>query len=137
MARAARCARPAACVWIGAEPDLTASIVADKLELFASPDRNLSLSGSASVANGGAQGGMAINGKFVVDHALFDLPEQSAPTLGDDVVIVRPDGTVAGETAAAGGAARTSRSVRLRRAPISTSVSATNSVSAGRAPTSA
>ncbi|WP_144108459.1 translocation/assembly module TamB domain-containing protein [Paraburkholderia sp. BCC1886] len=81
----------------GAEPDLNASIVADKLELFAAPDRNLSLSGSASVANAGAQGGMAINGKFTVDHALFDLPEQSAPKLGDDVVVVRPDGTVAGE----------------------------------------
>ncbi|NPT57422.1 translocation/assembly module TamB domain-containing protein, partial [Paraburkholderia elongata] len=81
----------------GAEPDLSASIVADKLELFAAPDRNLSLSGSASVANAGAEGGMAINGKFVVDHALFDMPEQSAPKLGDDVVVVRPDGTVAGE----------------------------------------
>ena len=80
----------------GAEPDLSASIVADKLELFASPDRNLSLSGSASVSNGGAQRGMAINGKFVVDHALFDLPEQAAPRLGDDVVIVRPDGTRSG-----------------------------------------
>ncbi|CAE6698383.1 translocation/assembly module TamB domain-containing protein [Paraburkholderia haematera] len=81
----------------GAQPDLSASIVADKLELFAAPDRNLSLSGSASVANAGAEGGMAINGKFVVDHALFDMPEQSAPKLGDDVVVVRPDGTVAGE----------------------------------------
>ncbi|MBK5123307.1 translocation/assembly module TamB domain-containing protein [Burkholderia sp. R-69980] len=81
----------------GAQPDLSASIVADKLELFAAPDRNLSLSGSASVANAGAEGGMAINGKFVVDRALFDMPEQSAPKLGDDVVVVRPDGTVAGE----------------------------------------
>ncbi|RDJ99433.1 translocation/assembly module TamB domain-containing protein [Paraburkholderia lacunae] len=81
----------------GAQPDLTASIVADKLELFAAPDRNLSLSGSASVASAGPQGGMAINGKFVVDRALFDMPEQSAPKLGDDVVVVRPDGTVAGE----------------------------------------
>lgn len=81
----------------GAQPDLSASIVADKLELFAAPDRNLSLSGSASVANAGTEGGMAINGKFVVDHALFDMPEQSAPKLGDDVVVVRPDGTVAGE----------------------------------------
>ncbi|WP_341312930.1 translocation/assembly module TamB domain-containing protein [Paraburkholderia sp. IMGN_8] len=80
-----------------AQPDLSASIVADKLELFAAPDRNLSLSGSASVANAGPQGGMAINGKFAVDHALFDMPEQSAPKLGDDVVVVRPDGTVAGE----------------------------------------
>jgi translocation and assembly module TamB len=66
----------------GSEPDLTASIVADKLELFAAPDRNLSLSGSASVSNGGAERGMAINGKFAVDHALFDLPEQAAPTSG-------------------------------------------------------
>ncbi|MFL9962643.1 translocation/assembly module TamB domain-containing protein [Paraburkholderia sediminicola] len=80
----------------GAEPDVTASIVADKLELFAAPDRNLSLSGSASVANGGAERGMAINGKFVVDHALFDLPEQAAPRLGDDVAVIRPDGTISG-----------------------------------------
>jgi translocation and assembly module TamB len=79
------------------QPDLTASIIADKLELFASPDRQLQLSGSASVANAGLQGGMSIDGKFTVDHALFDLPEQSAPSLGDDVVIVRPDGTVKGE----------------------------------------
>jgi translocation and assembly module TamB len=79
------------------QPDLTASIIADKLELFASPDRQLQLSGSASVANAGLQGGMAIDGKFTVDRALFDLPEQSAPSLGDDVVIERPDGTVKGE----------------------------------------
>jgi translocation and assembly module TamB len=79
-----------------AEPDLTASIVADHLELFASPERQLTLSGSASVANAGQQGGLAINGKFNVEHALFDMPEQGAPSLGDDVVIVRPDGSVIG-----------------------------------------
>ncbi|CAG4900810.1 translocation/assembly module TamB domain-containing protein [Paraburkholderia saeva] len=81
----------------GPDPDVKASIVADKLELFASPDRELSLSGSASVASAGPLGGLAINGKFNVDHALFDMPEKSAPSLGDDVVIVRPDGTVRGE----------------------------------------
>ncbi len=80
------------------EPDLTASIVADKLELFASPERKLSLSGSASIANGGHLGGMQITGKFTVDRALFDMPEQAAPELGDDVVIVRPDGTTMGGT---------------------------------------
>jgi translocation and assembly module TamB len=79
-----------------AEPDLTASIVADQLELFASPDRQLTLSGSASVANAGQQGGLAINGKFKIEHALFDRPEQAAPSLGDDVVIVRPDGSLLG-----------------------------------------
>ncbi|PLZ00244.1 translocation and assembly module protein TamB, partial [Burkholderia sp. WAC0059] len=79
-----------------AEPDLTASIVADKLELFAAPDRRLSLSGSATVANGGSMGGMNVDGRFTVDHALFDMPEEAAPQLGDDVAIVRADGTVSG-----------------------------------------
>ncbi|MEX3629412.1 MAG: translocation/assembly module TamB domain-containing protein, partial [Burkholderia sp.] len=81
----------------GAAPNLAASVVADKLELFASPDRKLSLSGSASVKNDGPRGPLAIDGKFTVDRALFDLPESSAPSLSDDVVIVRPDGTVPGE----------------------------------------
>jgi translocation and assembly module TamB len=79
-----------------AEPDLTARIVADKLELFAAPDRQLSLSGNATMANGGAAGGLDIDGKFTVDHALFDLPEQSAPRLSDDVVIVSDHGLVHG-----------------------------------------
>ncbi|KXU89290.1 gramicidin biosynthesis protein [Paraburkholderia monticola] len=79
-----------------AEPDLTANIVADKLDVFASPDRHLSLSGSANISNGGAERGPMINGKFVVDSALFDMPEQAAPSLGDDVVIIRPDGTRSG-----------------------------------------
>ncbi len=68
-------------------PDLKATIVADKLQLFASPDRQLMLSGQAQLANVAEQ--LQINGKFVVDQALFDLPKTSAPKLGDDVVIVR------------------------------------------------
>ncbi|WP_445223296.1 translocation/assembly module TamB domain-containing protein [Burkholderia sp. Ac-20379] len=87
----------------GSAPDLKASIVADKLELFASPDRKLSLSGSASIKNDGPRGQLAIDGKFGVDQALFDLPESSAPSLSDDVVIVRPDGTVPGESKNAAG----------------------------------
>lgn len=73
-------------------PDVTARIVADKLEIFAAPDRQLSVSGQASVANAGTAGGVAIDGKFVVDKALFDLPQTAAPSLGDDVVIVRSNG---------------------------------------------
>jgi translocation and assembly module TamB len=80
------------------DTDLTASIVADKLELFASPDRRMSISGSANIANAGHLGGMQIDGKFTVDHALFDMPESAAPVLGEDVVIVRPDGTTVGGT---------------------------------------
>lgn len=73
-------------------PNVTAKIVADKLELFGAPDRQLSVSGQATLRNGEAGGGLAIDGKFIVDRALFDLPTSSAPRLGDDVVIVRSDG---------------------------------------------
>ncbi|KGS04788.1 translocation/assembly module TamB domain-containing protein [Burkholderia sp. ABCPW 111] len=82
----------------GSEPDLTASIVADRLEIFAAPDRKLSLSGKAVVENDAPRGGIAINGKFAVDRALFDLPEEAAPHLSDDVVIVRPGSLERGET---------------------------------------
>ncbi|MCS6425735.1 translocation/assembly module TamB domain-containing protein [Burkholderia thailandensis] len=82
----------------GSEPDLTASIVADKLELFAAPDRKLSLSGKAVVENDAPRGGIAINGKFTVDRALFDLPEEAEPHLSDDVVIVRPGSLERGGT---------------------------------------
>ncbi|MBB3210816.1 translocation and assembly module TamB [Herbaspirillum sp. Sphag1AN] len=77
-------------VRLGADdPDLQANIVADRLQLLASPDRQLMLSGQARVANVNEQ--LRIDGKFVVDKALFDLPKSSAPKLSDDVVIVRRD----------------------------------------------
>ena len=76
-----------------ANANLAVSVVADKLELFATPDRQLQLSGQATVRNEGAGGGIAIDGKFLVDHALFDLPESPAPSLGSDVHIIAQDGT--------------------------------------------
>lgn len=71
-------------------PDVTATIVADRLQLFASPDRQLMLSGQAKVANVNEQ--LRVDGKFIIDKALFDLPKNSAPTLGDDVIVVRNNG---------------------------------------------
>ena len=88
-----------------ADPDLNATIVADRLQLFASPDRQLMLSGQAKLANVNEQ--LRIDGKFVVDKALFDLPKSSAPKLGDDVVIVRKDKD--GKARAKAGAAATSK----------------------------
>jgi translocation and assembly module TamB len=76
-----------------ANANLAVNVVADKLELFSTPDRQLQLSGQATVRNEGAGGGIAIDGKFLVDHALFDLPESPAPSLGSDVHIVTQDGT--------------------------------------------
>lgn len=70
-------------------PDLTANVIADRLQLFASPDRQLMLSGQAKIANLKEQ--LRVDGKFTVDKALFDLPKSSAPVLGDDVIIVRKD----------------------------------------------
>ncbi|MET0962844.1 MAG: translocation/assembly module TamB domain-containing protein [Noviherbaspirillum sp.] len=70
-----------------ARTDITATIVADKLQLLADPSAQLTLSGRASVANVGKQ--LQVTGKFTVDRALFDLPEKSAPKLGDDVVVYR------------------------------------------------
>jgi translocation and assembly module TamB len=72
-----------------ANPDLNASLIADHLELFANPDRQLMLSGQAKIASLADQ--LRIDGKFSVDHALFDLPKSSAPKLGDDVIVVRND----------------------------------------------
>ena len=70
-----------------ANPNLAGTIVADKLQLFADPDRTLVLSGQARIANDNDR--VAITGKFKVDRGLFDLPKDGAPSLGDDVVIVR------------------------------------------------
>jgi len=76
-----------------ANPDLAVNVRADKLELFATPDRQLQLSGQATVRNAGAESGVAIDGNVKVDRALFDLPESPAPELSSDVHIVKQDGT--------------------------------------------
>ncbi|CAN5146843.1 translocation/assembly module TamB domain-containing protein [soil metagenome] len=74
------------------DPDMSALIVADKLQIFASPDRQLTLSGQAKMASVADK--LNIDGNFKVDSALFDLPKSGAPKLGDDVVIVRRSGKV-------------------------------------------
>jgi translocation and assembly module TamB len=80
-------------VQVGASnPDLHARLVADHLQLFSSPDRELTLSGQASLASVSEQ--LHIDGKMLVNDALFDLPKSSAPQLGDDVVIVHSGGKV-------------------------------------------
>ena len=70
-----------------ASSDITATIVADKLQLLADPSAQLTLSGQAKVANVGKQ--LLVTGKFTVDRGLFNLPEKSAPKLDDDVVVYR------------------------------------------------
>ncbi|MGE5648934.1 MAG: translocation/assembly module TamB domain-containing protein [Bacillota bacterium] len=67
--------------------DLTATLVADKLQLLANPSRQMTISGRADAGKAGDQ--TQVTGKFTVDQARFSLPEQGAPALGDDVTIVR------------------------------------------------
>ncbi|WP_052452031.1 translocation/assembly module TamB domain-containing protein [Noviherbaspirillum autotrophicum] len=67
--------------------DLTATVIADKLQLLANPSRQMTVSGRAEAGQAGGQ--MQITGQFKADQARFSLPEQSAPALGDDVTIVR------------------------------------------------
>lgn len=67
--------------------DIHATIVADRLQLLAGPAGQMTVSGQAKAANVNQQ--LQVTGKFVVDQALFNLPEKAAPKLDDDVVIIR------------------------------------------------
>lgn len=67
--------------------NLRANIVADNFQLLSNPSALLILSGQAQAANVDNQ--LLVTGKFVVDRALFDLPENPPPKLGDDVVVIR------------------------------------------------
>ena len=71
--------------------NLTALIVADRLDLLSDPARQLRLSGQANMANVSQQ--LQITGRFTVDRALFSLPDKAAPKLGDDVIIVHQGAT--------------------------------------------
>jgi translocation and assembly module TamB len=81
---------------LASRPDLSADIIADKLQLLADPSAQLTLSGRARISSTGEH--YAVNGKFTVDRALFDLPETAAPRLGDDVVVIRESGQAASVT---------------------------------------
>lgn len=68
-------------------PDLSIAIVAEQLQLLASPSGTMTVSGKATAVN--IEDKLRVTGKFIVDQALFSLPEKSAPKLSDDVVIIR------------------------------------------------
>ncbi|KIF81508.1 translocation/assembly module TamB domain-containing protein [Noviherbaspirillum autotrophicum] len=85
---------------------LSATLVADRLQLLSKPSAQLTISGQASVASPG--GPLEISGKVRADNARFQLPEKSAPALDDDVLIIRGKQRIAspstGATVQAGGA---------------------------------
>jgi translocation and assembly module TamB len=65
--------------------DLRAKL--ERMQVLVRHDRQMTLSGDLSA--GLQQGVLRVRGDLAVDRASIMLPEASAPTLGDDVVIVR------------------------------------------------
>lgn len=68
--------------------DLSLKIEAKSLRVSNRADRRLSVSGDVTARM--AQGQLQLRGSLKADQALFILPEDSTPSLGDDVVVFRP-----------------------------------------------
>jgi translocation and assembly module TamB len=68
--------------------DLALQIEAKNLRVSNRADRRLSVSGDVTARM--AQGQLQLRGGLKADQALFILPDDSIPSLGDDVVVFRP-----------------------------------------------
>ncbi|PUE39785.1 translocation/assembly module TamB domain-containing protein [Limnohabitans sp. Bal53] len=68
--------------------DLALQIEAKNLRVSNRADRRLSVSGDLTARM--AQGQLLLRGSLKADQALFILPDDSTPSLGDDVVVFRP-----------------------------------------------
>jgi translocation and assembly module TamB len=73
------------------EPRIALKLQAQQLRLFARADRRLSLSGQLDARLQGNQ--LDLGGQLQVDQALILLPDESAPKLGEDVVVRGPSGS--------------------------------------------
>ena len=67
------------------EPRMTLQVKADQLRASTRADRRLTVSGQLDAALAGTQ--LKLTGDARVDQALFLLPDETTPTLGDDVVV--------------------------------------------------
>ena len=79
------------------EPDIELKLQAQQLRLLARADRRLTLSGNVDARLRGQR--LDVSGRLRADQALFLLPDESTPTLGDDVVVrgqQRPTTTASG-----------------------------------------
>lgn len=80
-------AADAADVGTGIEMDIEARL--ERMQVLVRNDRQLTLSGELSAAL--APAGLRVRGDLTVDRATILLPEAGAPTLGEDVIVVRDD----------------------------------------------
>lgn len=67
------------------EPRVALQVKADQLRASTRADRRLTVSGQIDAALAGTQ--LKVTGDARVDQALFLLPDETTPTLGDDVVV--------------------------------------------------
>jgi translocation and assembly module TamB len=72
---------------LGASPEAQLAMTADKLQVLGRIDRRLVVSGNAALTLDPRQ--LALNGKFTVDSGLFDTSLADAPSLDEDVVVLR------------------------------------------------
>lgn len=67
------------------QPFIELQAQAQRLRISSRPDRRLTLSGNASATLDGRL--LQLRGQLKADSALFILPDESTPSLGDDVVV--------------------------------------------------
>ena len=84
---------------LGAEPQARLTVAAERFQLLSRIDRRLIASGQATLALAPRQ--LSLQGKFGVDEALFDVSRGDAPSLDDDVTVLREDDPPPKATAAA------------------------------------
>lgn len=87
---------------LGDKPELTLNMTAERFAALSRVDRRLSASGQASLKID--RDAFSLDGRFTVDEGLFDFSRGDAPSLDDDVQVLRPDRTLpeAGRTRASG-----------------------------------
>ena len=90
---------------LGEAPSAKLQLVAERFRLLGRIDRRLVASGNAQLQFD--RDTLQLDGKFSVDEGLIDFSETTAPSLDDDVVVVR--------AASAPGATARARHVRRRR----------------------
>lgn len=79
---------------LGATPQALLSVTADRALAVGRVDRRIVASGDAALDLRGDA--LRLDGRLRVDEGLIDLSREDAPSLGDDVAVLRGDGTAAG-----------------------------------------
>lgn len=78
--------------WRDGRPQAQLNATLQRLRVSARDDRQLSVSGALQAALDGRA--LRTTGRLTVDQALIVLPDDSRPTLGDDVIVRGPGGQV-------------------------------------------